>query len=142
MKESYICTVSNLYTMVNAVTEGIKVSVETFFQPRHSSPAQGHFVFAYKVFIHNESSSAVQLLRRHWHIFDACGVHREVEGEGVVGEQPIIEPGKSYEYVSGCDLRTEIGKMLGTYQMKRLLDEEDFVVTIPEFMMVYPFKLN
>ncbi len=128
--------------MVAQITEGVKVSVETTYQPEYSNPANEHFMFAYKIQIENLSDYSVQLLRRHWVIFDSNGTKREVEGEGVVGLQPIIEPGQNYEYVSGCNLKTDMGTMQGTYQMKRLVDDELFDVLIPNFNLVAPFKLN
>ncbi len=128
--------------MVNTITEGVKVSVETIYQPEYSNPANDHFMFAYRINIENVGSAAVQLLRRHWTIFDSNGTKREVEGEGVVGVQPIIEPGQSHEYVSGCNLKTDTGSMKGTYQMLRLMDGVLFDVTIPEFYLIAPYKLN
>lgn len=124
------------------VTAGIKVSVETFYQPTHSNPAQSHYVFAYRITIRNESGHAIRLKRRHWYIVDSDSSRREVEGEGVVGEQPYILPGDTYRYVSGCNLNTEIGKMFGTYLMERESDSKLFFVKIPEFRMVVPCKLN
>lgn len=128
--------------MVAQITEGVKVSVETTYQPEYSNPANEHFMFAYKIQIENLSEYSVQLLRRHWIIFDSNGSKREVEGEGVVGLQPIIQPGQHHEYVSGCNLKTDMGNMQGTYQMKRLVDNELFEVKIPQFALIAPFKLN
>lgn len=128
--------------MATQITEGVKVSVETTYQPEYSNPAGGHFMFAYKVHIENLTTYAVQLLSRHWYIFDSRGEKTEVEGEGVVGRQPIIEPGESHEYVSGCNLKTDIGSMKGTYLMKRLADSEKFEVAIPEFYLIASYKLN
>ena len=84
----------------------------------------------------------MQLLNRHWHIYDSNGVHRQVDGEGVVGQQPVLEPGESHYYSSACNLETDMGKMLGTYDFVRLVDEHKFSVIIPEFKMVTPFRLN
>ena len=84
----------------------------------------------------------MQLLRRHWYIYDSNGTVREVEGEGVVGLQPVIEPGEIHEYVSGCNLRTSIGKMTGTYLVERVVDGKQFQVQIPEFNMIAPYRLN
>jgi ApaG protein len=81
-------------------------------------------------------------MNRHWTIFDSNGTKREVEGEGVVGQQPIIEPGNNHEYVSGCNLKTDIGSMKGSYEMKRIVDGQTFRVNIPEFYLITPFKLN
>jgi ApaG protein len=128
--------------MVTQITDGVKVSVETNFQPEYSSPVQSHFVFTYRIRIENNSNYTVQLLRRHWHIHDANGQIREVEGEGVVGQQPVMEPGEFHEYVSGCNLKTEIGKMKGSYLMERVVDGNRFKVNIPEFVMVVPYKMN
>jgi ApaG protein len=128
--------------MTTTITDGVKVSVETQFQPEYSNPAGDHFMFAYKIHIENIGSYSVQLLRRHWHIFDSNGTTREVEGEGVVGVQPVIEPGQSYEYVSGCNLKTDMGSMKGEYQMERHIDNSLFDVQIPEFYLVAPYKLN
>ncbi|NNC84708.1 MAG: Co2+/Mg2+ efflux protein ApaG [Bacteroidia bacterium] len=128
--------------MVTEVTAGVKVMVETFFQPTHSNPGQSHFVFAYRITIENDSDYTIRLRRRHWYIVDSDNARREVEGEGVVGEQPLISPGESYRYVSGCNLNTEIGKMFGTYLMERQLDKQLFYVKIPEFKMIVPSKLN
>lgn len=128
--------------MINTITEGVKVSVETIYQPEYSNPANDHFMFAYKINIENVGNHSVQLMRRHWHIFDSNGTQREVEGEGVVGLQPVIEPGQSHEYVSGCNLKTDMGSMKGEYQMLRLYDETLFDVTIPEFYLIAPYKLN
>lgn len=128
--------------MLTETTQGVKVSVNTAYQRDYSSPAQDHFVFTYKIKIENHNEHTVQLLRRHWHIFDANGVVREVEGEGVVGQQPVLEPGEVHEYVSGCNLNTGIGKMHGTYLFERIVDGEQFKVKIPEFNMTVPYRLN
>lgn len=126
--------------MVTSITQGVKVSVETFFQPDYSR--KGEFVFAYRITIENKSENTVQLLRRHWHIYDGIGVWREVEGEGVVGETPIIEPGHMHQYVSGCHLVAPMGKMKGTYLMVRTADGNYFDVIVPEFQMIAPFLFN
>ena len=128
--------------MVTQITEGVKVSVETVYQSEYSNPANEHFMFAYKVNIENLTDYSVQLLSRYWNIFDSNSSHREVEGEGVVGQQPVIEPGESHEYVSGCNLKTDMGSMKGEYTMRRLIDEEEFKVNIPEFQLISPYKLN
>ncbi|GAA4374944.1 Co2+/Mg2+ efflux protein ApaG [Hymenobacter koreensis] len=128
--------------MNSTTTQGVTVSVSTSYLPDYSSPQQEHFVFAYKIDIRNHSEYTVKLLRRHWHIHDANGVVREVEGEGVVGQQPTLEPGDAHQYVSGCNLKTGIGKMRGTYLMERVVDGRTFEVNIPEFTLVVPFRLN
>jgi ApaG protein len=128
--------------MDTKTTEGVKVTVTTNYLPDYSSPVQQHYVFAYKINIENNSEFTVKLLRRHWYIHDATGVVREVEGEGVVGQQPVLEPGESHEYVSGCNLKTGMGKMRGTYLMERMVDGKQFNATIPEFVLIVPYKLN
>jgi ApaG protein len=128
--------------MVSKVTEGVKVSVESFYQADYSNPVNGEYMFAYRVTIENNNPFPVKLLRRHWYIYDSNAAEREVEGEGVVGVQPQINPGDKYQYISGCNLRTEMGKMYGTYLMQNLLDKQDFEVNIPVFHMVVPFKMN
>jgi ApaG protein len=128
--------------MVTEITKGIKVSVETEYQPAYSSPSQYHYVFTYRVTIENQSEFTIQLLRRKWHVYDAGFQTREVEGEGVVGVQPVIEPGQNHQYVSGCNLKSGIGKMHGSYLMERVVDGTQIEVKIPEFIMVTPLRLN
>ena len=128
--------------MTNLISEGVEVSVETFYQPDYSNPLQSEFMFAYRITLENHNSFPVKLNRRHWNIFDSNGSYREVEGEGVVGVQPTLQPGEKYQYVSGCNLRTEMGKMRGSYQMENLNNKKTFEVNIPEFEMIVPFKIN
>jgi ApaG protein len=128
--------------MANKISEGMEVSVETFYQPDYSNPISGEYMFAYRITIENHNNFSVKLQRRHWHIFDSNGSYREVEGEGVVGVQPILQPGERYQYVSGCNLRTEMGKMYGSYTMENLNNKKSFEVNIPIFEMVVPFKMN
>lgn len=128
--------------MNSTITQGIEISVETKYLSQHSLPKHGHYFFAYYITITNKSEFSVQLLRRHWDITDGYSRKREVDGEGVVGETPVIEPGQSYTYNSGCDFETEAGKMRGYYTMERLIDKERFNVTTPEFVMMVPAKLN
>lgn len=128
--------------MISKISEGVEVSVETYYQPDYSNLLQSEFMFAYRITIENQNLFPVKLLRRHWQIFDSNGSLREVEGEGVVGVQPVINPGERYQYVSGCNLRTEMGKMSGIYQMENLLSKKMFNVNIPAFEMIVPFKNN
>ena len=128
--------------MVSMISEGVEVSVETFYQQDYSNPMQSEYMFAYRIAIENHNSFPVKLHRRHWHIFDSNGSYREVEGEGVVGVQPVLSPGEKYQYVSGCNLKTEMGKMHGTYQMENLNSKQLFDVNIPPFEMFVPFKNN
>lgn len=120
--------------MVSTVTDGIRVSVETFYLADRSSPAENHFAFAYRITIRNESARTVQLLRRHWIISDANDQVTEVYGDGVVGEQPVLRPGTEHTYQSGSNLETSTGTMHGTYEMQ---DQQGatFRVTIPLFTL-------
>lgn len=128
--------------MISAVTRGIKVLVESFYQVDYSLPAKNEFMFAYRITIVNESDKAVKLLRRHWYIMEGDSSTRQVEGEGVVGQQPILTPGETYQYISGCGLKSEVGKMYGTYLFQRLQDGKLFYATIPEFKLISLEKLN
>ena len=128
--------------MITATTQGVKVTVETEYMPEYSSPSQYHFVFTYRITIENVSDHTVRLMSRHWDIKDATYPKREVDGEGVVGKQPILEPGESHQYVSGCNLKSGMGSMSGYYTMQRIMDGKTFKADIPGFIMIVPFKLN
>jgi ApaG protein len=128
--------------MISKISEGVTVSVETFYQPEYSNPSNNEFMFAYRITIENSNDFPVRLLRRHWHILDATGSRREVEGEGVIGVQPQINVGTKYQYISGCNLKTEMGKMYGTYLMENVNNNKRFDVQIPAFEMTVPFKMN
>ena len=128
--------------MVSKISDGIEVSVETFYQPEYSNPMQREFMFAYKVTITNNNRFSIKLLSRHWFIYDSNGTRREVVGDGVVGVQPIINSQKHYEYVSGCNLNSELGKMYGRYTVENVLSRNQFQIAIPAFEMVAPLKLN
>jgi len=121
----------NTYT---ATTEDITVSVRPVYLDGQSSQIERKFVFAYFIRIENRSRESVQLLRRHWYIASSDGDVQEVEGEGVVGRQPVIPPGGAHEYNSFCILRTFEGSMEGTYLMEREGGEQ-FNVTIPRFAL-------
>ncbi len=122
--------------MVSAITKGIQVSVETTYQPDFSNPQQHHYVFTYKVRIENKSNHTVQLLRRRWEIYDATESRKIVEGDGVVGQQPILEPGEFHTYVSGCNLKSGIGKMRGSFTLEKLMDGKPLEIVIPEFQLI------
>lgn len=124
------------------ITNGIQVAVEVIFQKNYSNAFENKYIFSYSITIENRSPHTVQLLRRHWHIFDSNGMTREAKGDGVVGQQPILEPGNIYEYSSWCHLLTEMGKMWGIYEFVRPEDGATFEVEIPEFQMAAPFKGN
>lgn len=128
--------------MVTAITQGIKISVETMYQDEYSNPANEQFMFAYRIEIENLSDFTIQLLRRQWFIFDSNGTVREVEGPGVVGVQPVLEPGQVHAYVSGCQLTTDVGSMQGNFSMIRVATEAPFKVDIPAFALITPYRLN
>lgn len=128
--------------MVQQITEGVSITVETFYQPAQSNPINSEYLFAYRITIENQGSAPVKLHRRHWFIIDSNGSHREVEGEGVIGQQPVIEPGSSYQYMSAANLRTDVGKMHGYYEMENLYTKKMLRITIPEFQLLAPFKMN
>ena len=128
--------------MISKISEGVTVSVETFYQPEYSNPITGDFMFAYRITLENNNPFPVQLLRRHWYIFDSISGHKEVEGEGVVGVQPVIDPSKKYQYMSGCNLKSEMGRMHGVYFMENYNTNQSFLINIPAFEMIVPFKLN
>jgi ApaG protein len=128
--------------MVSKISEGVQISIETFYQADYSNPQNHEFMFAYRINIENHNAFSVKLLRRQWFIFDSNAEHREVEGEGVVGVQPVIKPGENFQYVSGCNLRTEMGRMQGFYTMENINSKQHFTVKIPPFEMVVPTKMN
>lgn len=128
--------------MVSEISQGVKISVETYYQPEYSNPLTGEYMFAYRITIENSNTYPVKLLRRHWSIFDSNGSYKDVDGEGVVGVMPVIQPGDQYQYVSGCNLKTEMGKMMGHYLMENLKNKQQFEAVIPEFEMIAPFKNN
>lgn len=128
--------------MQTTTTNGIRISVRTFFSKEHSDPVQKKYVHVYEILIENLTEHPVQLMARHWRIFDAFGVKREIIGEGVIGKQPIIDPGAYHSYSSWCPVTTEIGRMDGRYQMVDLHSDQKFYVNIPSFDLVFPFVLN
>ncbi len=128
--------------MISKISEGVEITVETFYQSDYSNPLNSEYMFAYRITIENHNHFTIQLLRRQWYIFDSNGENREVEGEGVVGVQPILQPGEHYQYVSGCNLRSEMGRMHGFYQMRNENNQQLFSVNIPAFEMIAPSKLN
>ena len=123
--------------MYEKTTDNITVSVEPAFLEDQSVPEDGRFVWAYRVTICNKRSQTVQLRARYWRITDAQGFVQEIEGEGVVGDQPILQPGESYEYTSGAPLPTASGFMVGTYRMQDS-DGNTFIVDIPAFSLDSP----
>jgi ApaG protein len=123
--------------MYEKITRNISVSVQPFYLEEQSEPDEDRFVWAYRVNIENRGTDTVQLLRRHWRITDKLGRLQEVRGPGVVGEQPVLKPGESFEYTSGCPLTTPSGIMAGSYQMTTL-GGEPFDIEIPAFSLDSP----
>ena len=124
-------------TNYEAITRAIRVSVRPFFLEDQSSPDEHYYVWAYRVNIANEGPETVQLKTRHWRITDALGRLQEVRGDGVVGEQPVLQPGQTFEYTSGAPLATPSGVMGGSYRMETD-GGEAFDVTIPTFSLDSP----
>ena len=125
----------------SALTDGIRVTVNSAFRPDRSEPVKGRWLFTYTVRIANEGDSAAQLVSRHWIITDANGERQEVVGEGVVGHQPNLAPGEQFEYTSFCVLETPHGSMRGSYRMVRG-DGSSFEARVAPFPLVVPGAVN
>ena len=125
--------------LYSQTTDQITVSVRPFYLEDQSSPLDGHYVWAYQVRIENNGREPVQLRTRHWRITDSAGRVQEVRGAGVVGEQPTLRPGESFEYTSGTPLPTPSGIMVGSYQMKRQ-NGSLFDIAIPAFSLDSPHQ--
>ena len=125
--------------MYSQTTRLITVSVDPLYLEDQSSPDENHFVWAYRVRIENKSGETVQLMRRHWTITDAIGRVQEVKGSGVIGEQPVLKPGETYEYTSGTPLTTPSGIMVGSYHMEAVGGEQ-FDIAIPAFSLDSPHQ--
>ena len=128
--------------MVTQITRGIKISVLTSFEGTYFKNYKIHFAFAYHVTIENQSKDSVQLTTRHWEIYDALNNVEVVDGEGVIGKKPVIKPGESYTYSSGCLLSSPIGAMKGYFNMVNFTSTRSFRVTIPTFKLSAPFAIN
>jgi ApaG protein len=123
-----------------AVTRNIRVRVKAQYDPSRSSPQQNQWFFLYTINIKNEGQETVKLISRHWVITDGMGKEEEVLGPGVIGKQPTLEPGQSFEYTSGCPLTTPFGSMHGTYQMINQGDEQ-FDIEIAPFALTEPYTM-
>lgn len=128
-------------TRSEACTFGVRVRVEARYSPEHSDPRRSEWFFLYTITLTNEGADTCQLLTRHWVIENATGKVEEVHGPGVVGEQPVLEPGDSFEYTSGCPLDTPFGTMEGTYQMIRE-DGSTFDAEIARFTLREPTAVH
>ncbi|MCP9237060.1 Co2+/Mg2+ efflux protein ApaG [Lewinella sp. JB7] len=131
--------------MTSQTTQRVRVSAESFYQERYSQPEELQYVHAYRIRIENHGDFPVQLLSRVWQVIEATGDRRHVEGEGVVGKQPVIQPGDFYEYNSWVQFATPIGAMQGSYVMYRRDGdgvENYFEVEVPRFLHIAPAVLN
>ncbi|MBI2967995.1 MAG: ApaG domain [Bacteroidetes bacterium] len=128
--------------MITKVTNGIKVSVKTNYDPKNSNIFRFEYIFRYRIRIENTSMYTVQLLKRKWTLFDSIGDYRDIEGKAVSGRHQVLEPGSKYEYESYFDLYSDIGKMKGYYELMRMVDKQPFKVDLPEIYFIVPFKLN
>jgi ApaG protein len=132
---------ASLTTTSEAVTEGIRVAVRVRYSEEHSDAQNGQWFFLYTIRISNEADETVQLLTRHWTIVDGTGHVEDVQGPGVVGETPVINPGEAFEYTSGCPLTTPFGSMTGSYEMTRG-DGIRFEVEVPIFELRQPAAIH
>jgi len=128
--------------MSDTTTRGIRVQVESFYDEDRSSPQESYYFFAYRVRISNLGRDKVKLVSRQWVITDANGEVQQVQGPGVVGEQPVLAPGEGFEYTSFCPLSTPVGTMQGSYQMVLLGNGESFDAVIAPFSLAVPHAVN
>lgn len=128
--------------MIQQVTRGIKISIETNFEGTFYKNYRVHFAFGYKITIENQSKDSVQLTSRFWRIKDALNKTEIVEGEGVIGKKPVLKPGETHTYRSGCLLTSPFGAMSGFYSMINFTSTRKFRVAIPSFKLSAPFALN
>jgi ApaG protein len=128
--------------MNTITTEGIKICVTTQFRADLSSVADNRFFYNYRIEMENNNENTVQLMHRDWYIFDSLHEPNFVSGKGVIGEQPILRPGQTYSYTSGCELRSEIGRMKGFYTFLNKSTGDLFQVFIPTFDLFHIGKLN
>ena len=128
--------------MVTQITQGIKISVLTSFEGTYFKNNKLHYAFAYEITIENHSKDAVQLITRHWEISDSLNEVEIVEGEGVIGKKPVLKPGESHTYSSGCLLSSPFGAMRGYFNMINYTSTRNFRVIVPTFKLSAPFALN
>lgn len=125
-----------------AITEGVEIRVSVVYRQDLSNIEKNLYFFNYEVFITNHNPFAIQLLHRNWYVFDSMNDTNLISGEGVVGEKPILKSHKSYTYMSGCEMFSEMGYMKGFYTFKNLSSDKIFQVVIPKFHLIFPPKLN
>lgn len=128
--------------MVSQITRGIKISVLTTFEGTYFKNHKIHFAFSYEISIENHSKDSVQLTSRHWEIFDSLNDMETVDGEGVIGKKPVLKPGETHTYNSGCLLASPFGAMRGHFNMINFSSGRNFKVFVPTFKLSAPFALN
>ncbi len=128
--------------MVTQITRGIKISVLTSFEGTYFKNYKIHFAFSYEITIENYSKDSVQLMSRHWEISDSLNHQEMVDGEGVIGKKPVLKPGESHTYSSGCLLSSPFGAMKGYFNMINFTSTKSFRVIVPNFKLSAPFALN
>jgi ApaG protein len=128
--------------MVSQITRGIKISVSTSFEGTYFKNYKLHFAFTYEITIENHSKDSVQLVSRHWEIHDSLNNIEMVDGEGVIGKKPVLKPGETYMYSSGCLLSSPFGAMRGYFSMINFTSTRSFRVIVPTFKLSAPFALN
>ena len=128
--------------MVSQITQGIKISVLTSFEGTYFKNYKIHFAFSYEITIENHSKDSVQLITRHWEIFDTLNDIETVDGEGVIGKKPVLKPGEKHTYSSGCLLLSPFGAMRGYFNMINFTSTRNFRVIVPTFRLSAPFAQN
>ena len=128
--------------MVSQITRGIKISVLTSFEGTYFKNYKIHFAFSYEITIENQSKDSVQLMSRHWEIFDSLNDSEIVDGEGIIGKKPVLKPGELHTYKSGCLLSSPYGSMKGNFSMINFTSTRNFKVIVPSFRLCAPFALN
>jgi ApaG protein len=128
--------------MHSIISDKVEISTETFYQGNGEYDGQLYHVFAYRITIFNSNPYDIQLLSREWTIYDSLADTSHIEGEGVIGNTPIIHSGEKFQYVSGCNLISEFGKMEGFYNFENLTDHSEFSVPIPAFCLTAPYRYN
>ena len=128
--------------MVTQITRGIKISVMTSFEGTYFKNYKIHFAFSYEITIENHSKDSVQLISRHWEIFDSLNEIEVVDGQGVIGKKPVLKPGETHTYSSGCLLASPFGAMKGYFNMVNFTNTRNFRVIVPNFRLSAPFALN
>jgi len=128
--------------MVSQITRGIKISVLTTFEGTYFKNHKIHFAFSYEITIENHSKDSVQLTSRHWEIYDSLNEIETVDGEGVIGKKPVLKPGETHSYNSGCLLSSPFGAMRGYFNMINFTTAKEFRVIVPTFRLSAPFALN